>query len=320
MKRFAQDDEALPRLAAAVATVLLLAMAAQVLMQVPERDLAHPGQERMQVRFVARAAPPLPAPPRASVAGDDAEVEADADATSGLDAPTAAPAAAGPTRPPASGQAAAGTRPAGIATALYDRRGHVRLPPGAVEAPAPPATRDVMNPPNPVDYRPTRFDEAWAGNGKVVDGVAKVQEALARLIHGPEVQPARARPSPPVRFNPARHERPSDLGSEATGDAWRAAPISAEPLPGLAGEASSHIRARLEVLERDHAHCDRQRVQALLVPVRQSLDELQRAEHALANGADPVRAATLPATASGAWDQARRALWHARSQLDGCGG
>src|SRR5690606_19442283 len=110
VKRFAQDDEALPRLAAAVATAVLLVVAAQVLMQVPERDLASPGQDRMQVRFVARTAAPLAAPPTASAAVEDTGAEADP--AGGLDAPAAVPAAAGPARPPVLAQGPADTRPA----------------------------------------------------------------------------------------------------------------------------------------------------------------------------------------------------------------
>src|SRR5699024_615592 len=108
-------------------------------------------------------------------------------------------------------------------------------------------------------------------------------------------------------------------GSEATGDAWRAAPISYEPAPGLDGRASRRIREQIAELEAATLGCDAARVRRLLAPALQALENLQRAEYAWARGADPIRRAhELPNAANSAWDQARRALWYAGRQLSGC--
>lgn len=298
------------------ATLVVLVLAARVLMQVPDPPMLRVQEPRIQLRLVPRpsAAPSVttaPAEGTAPAAPVQPGQPSPPDSADGA-MPADAPASASPVR----------NAPASVLARLYDARGQPRLPPGTVPPPAPPATRDILNPPNPVDYRPTRFDEAWVADGGVADraaqGLANANKALVELLHGKDVQPARARPAPEVRFNPARHERASDLGSAATGDAWRAAPISDEPLPGPGGEASARIRTQLAALERDHAGCNPQRVQQLLAPARRFLGELQRAEHALANGADPIRAGTLPVAARGAWNQARRVLWHARSELADC--
>src|SRR5690606_9417735 len=126
-----------------------------------------------------------------------------------------------------------------------------------------------------------------------------------RALLGKEIQHAQARRPPQVAFNPARHERPADLGSEATGDAWRAAPISAEPAPGLDGSASRSLREQVAQLEREHPRCPRERMEKLLEPLREALARLQAVEHAMARGADPVRAQhQLPSTADSAWTRA----------------
>lgn len=298
------DDDVLPRLAAAAATLALLVLVGRLLMLTPRPAQVEAQVQRIQLHLLSRPSAP-PATPDAPP-----PVATERPAPRPLSAELPPSASSDPVPAPA-------MPPAGTA-ALYDARGQVRLPPGTVPPPAPPAERDLLHPPNPVEYRGTRFEKDWAGNEDPDAAMRRVRRAVTELLNGKDVQPARARPAPEVRYNPARHGRPSDLGSEATGDAWRAAPINDEPLPGMEGQASARIRAQVDALEREHAGCERPRVQPLLEPARHALDELQRAEHAYTHGADPIRAATLPTTASGAYNQARRALWYARSRLGEC--
>jgi hypothetical protein len=122
-----------------------------------------------------------------------------------------------------------------------------------------------------------------------------------------------------VRFNPALHERIADLGSEATGDAYKAAPIAEVPAPGLEGAASRAIRGQLALLGRDFAHCKASLFTDFARPVRLHLSQLEGIEYAFAHGADPVRAEhLLPREADMAYTLARRALWHARKKLVSC--
>ncbi|KAF1686758.1 hypothetical protein B1992_07510 [Pseudoxanthomonas broegbernensis] len=313
-----RDDEVLPRLAAAAATLALLALAGRLLSLVPAPAPATAQETRIQMRFVPRTVAVAPLAAGAErPSGAKAPPPSAPSAMSAMSAP-GLPAASGP--PPRTDAAPTAAAPG---MALYDEEGRVRLPADTVAAPAVPATRDPLRPPNPVDYRGTRFEDDWISDGDVADvaeqQIARGYRRVAEWMFGKDVQPARARPAPQVRYNPARHERPSDLGSEATGDAWRAAPISYEPAPGLDGEASRRIRAQVGELERTHAGCDPQRLGRLMAPVRQYLDELQRAEYAFAHGADPIRAEhQLPSTANGAYDQARRALWYAQRELADC--
>ena len=155
----------------------------------------------------------------------------------------------------------------------------------------------------------------------VAQEIIRAQNKIAEFLFGKEIEHARARPSPQVRFHPGRHERGADLGSEATGDAYKAAPISYEPAPGLDGQASRRIREQVAALETAYAGCDRARLRALMQPLLLHLDELQKAETAHARGADPVHAQhRLPNVANNAWDMSRRALWYADSKMAGCGG
>ncbi len=315
----------LPHALAAIVTVAVLAFGAWMLMWTPAAGPRPSGESfrlQLQLRVLARArAEPLPvAAPGQAAAPDGARV-----APAAADPVPAGAPASGVGRPGPARDAAAGARapaPAAGAAALYDDQGRIRLPSGPEQAASVP---DPMRRDNPVDYRGTRFEQAWATDGDLgeaaAQSIARGQRKVAELLLGKDIQHARARPAPEVRFDPARHERPSDLGSEATGDAWRAAPISAEPVPGLDGRASRSIREEVAALERGYARCPRARMEQLMVPVRRALEELQAAEHALAKGADPVRARhQLPNAANSAWDQARRGLWYARQQLSGCGG
>jgi len=310
----------LPHAVAATATATILALGAWMLLWTPPVGPRAPGEGlRVQLRLLPRGEEqPLPAPAAAQAAVTGAPTRV----ASAAGDPVPAGAAARPV-PGSGGSARADAPGPGAAAAvLYDAQGRIRLPSGPEQAVS---TPDPMRRDNPVDYRGTRFEQAWASDGDLgeaaAQSIARGQRKVAELLLGKDIQHARARPAPEVRFNPARHERPSDLGSEATGDAWRAAPISAEPVPGLDGRASRSIREEVAALERGYTRCPRARMEQLMVPVRRALEELQAAEHALAKGADPVRARhQLPNAANSAWDQARRGLWYARQQLSGCGG
>lgn len=219
---------------------------------------------------------------------------------------------------------------------LYERDGRLRVPegigamsPASKRAPgSAPDTRqaDARGPfdrVNPIDYRQTRFDRAWRGKGTAGDSALEDTHGTltgsVTIPLGTRDQPARARPPPSVRFNPGLHERIADLGSEATGDAYKAAPIAEEPAPGLDGAASRAIRGQLAVLGRDFAHCQASLFAGFAKPVRLHLSQLEGIEYAFAHGVDPVRAEhLLPREADMAYTLARRALWHARKKLVSC--
>lgn len=145
------------------------------------------------------------------------------------------------------------------------------------------------------------------------------QKRSESLIYGEDIQAAEARRPPDIAFNPSLHERPSDLGSEATGDAWKAAPIRYEKAPGLDGEASRRIRAALGDLEQRYRRCSPAQRSQWLAPALAQLEALQRVEYRYNHGADPVEAQhSLPSAADNAYDQARRALWDAERRMKMC--
>ncbi|WP_408950004.1 hypothetical protein [Lysobacter sp. Hz 25] len=151
------------------------------------------------------------------------------------------------------------------------------------------------------------------------DGQVSVNR-VAEAIFGKDIQSAKARPPPSVRFRPELHERPSDLGSEATGNAYKAAAVAYEAVPGLEGEASRRIREAIDLLLKLPTGCERQTVEGWLAPARKHLAELERAEYAYGHGADPIRREhMLPRAADTAYDQARRAIAYAEARLAGCG-
>ena len=333
LRKLPWREELLPRAAAAAGAVIILALAWHLAGGLSRYQVDTGDQsQRMRVGFVTRPTAPVAPPPAV--------------------APLAQAPAAGVRTPasatPSDAQALPAAAPEEVATAeapaapgLFDEAGRPRLadgrsdrwnlpaaaaPGSANAAPAgSEAQRRLLERRNPVQVQGTRFSGAWRTDGDAADVVgqeiARAQEKIAEFLFGKEIEHARARPSPQVRFNPARHERGADLGSEATGDAYKAAPISYEPAPGLDGQASRRIREQVAALETAYAGCDRARLRALMQPLLRHLDELQKAETAHARGADPVRAAhLLPNAANDAWDMARRALWYADSKMAGCGG
>lgn len=282
--------------------------------------------------------PPPPAPRDPPIASTQPPDTAPARAP----APAAAPIPHARAHPP--GQASSRPSPQAPAAPaagrrLYTADGQVALPSGVAvdplsQAGVPPGgandreakrAQAILERPNPLPPEPdSLFAGEWDGDGSLAEVATKkiatrVKRVVSKLPHRKQVQEVRARPPPPVRFNPALHERPADLGSEATGDAYKAAPIAFEPAPGLQGEASRRIRKAMSELEARAGGCDRQRLKTLMTPALAHLADLQRAEYAAARGADPVQIEQLlPRTADMAYDQARRALWYANRQLSGC--
>lgn len=315
-------SDALDRLIAGASSAAVLALALMVLLF--QRPMGKPGDVEaspLRLRFIfrERASPEVPA--------DSARVDA-------------GPRRGGTTRtpPPAAPTlSVVPSMPPQAHLRLYGRDGRVQIPEGIGTSPPvagrPPGSasdgrqanaRGPFDRVNPVEYRETRFDRVWRGKGTAGDVALEnahgtVTGGAVSIPLGTGDQPARARPPPPVRFNPALHERTADLGSDATGDGYKAAPIAEEPAPGLEGAASRAIRGQLVLLGQEFAHCKASLFAEFARPVRLHLSQLEGIEYAFAHGADPVRAEhLLPREADMAYTLARRALWHARKKLASC--
>ena len=290
---------------ATLATLAMLGMLARLLWQLPEAR-AERQETRIQLRWLSPTLA-LPAP----VAGPAIESAA------------VTPAAARPfAQISASPQAAVPTTAQAPASSwsrqpLYGSDGQVLLAPGTVKDSAQKSNAERV-----FEHR----DELATGVGERATAglfskrpAGTPQSRAQRLIYGEDIQAAEARRPPDVAFNPALHERPSDLGSAATGDAYKAAPVRHEPVPGLDGTASRRIRAAIGELERRYSRCTAGDRQRWLAPVLQQLDALQRVEYRYNHGADPVEAEhSLPAAADSAYDLARRGLWEAERQMATC--
>ncbi|WP_305805898.1 hypothetical protein [Stenotrophomonas sp. YIM B06876] len=288
---------------AVLVAALMLLLLGRVLLRLPEAGLP-PGREaRMQLRLFSREPAPALPPPR-------------------LPDPAApAPETAAPRYAPAAVEviAAPVAAPAPARLSLIDDQGRVKLAPGNAEAPMDgDAAARVFEHRDPLQRGVGERATAHLFSGKAA---GTTQSRTQRLLYGRDTQMAEARRPPEVAFNPALHERPSDLGSEATGDAYKAAPVRFEKAPGLAGDASRRIRARIGELDGRYRPCPPARRQNWMAPVLKHVDELQRLEYRYGHGADPVEAEhTLPRAADSAYDLARRALWYAERQLAACAG
>lgn len=317
-------DEAASRWLAMAATVIILALIGHLLLRDFVFERVERG-ERIRLRFVERVADrqPLRAPSPARTQAPRSATQASV-------------------RPPVigGGEPARNAAQATLNDRVYTSTGVVRVPSQSqidpMEAPdvagQPPGmsnprdlekARKLLERRNPIEYDRTVFDKDWKSDGTLGDVAAQSlgrgAKKITDFIFGQDIQSPVARPPPEVRYNPSLYEHKSDLGRAETGDAYKAAPIPYEKPPDLKGEASRRIRASLETLQPRMAHCDQQKVRTLMQPVRTHLTELERVEHALANGADPIMAAQmLPRRGESAYDLSRRALWYAENQLKDC--
>lgn len=318
----------LAHLGATAGTLLILLLCARVLLHVPAP--APPPAARQVSTMRVSLLPRMPAVPLQATPSPRQQSAAMAPLRpAGASTPSVA---ATPVTPPPR----TGTQD--TQAPLYTRDGRVRMgtvvdpldpgyaavPPGMTDERALDKARKLLERPNPVDYRATRFEKDWKSDGTLGDvamqGLNRGMKRINGMIWGKDVQAVKARPPPDVRFNPALADNPADLGSEATGDAYKAAPIAHEPPPDLKGAASRRIREELLALEAQPTACDVGRRAQLLAPARTHLADLERAERALTHGADPVMAEQLlPRQADSAYDLARRALWYARKQWAVCG-
>ncbi len=306
VRKSGHSESAWMHVAAGLTALAIVALLARLLWHLPDAAPGH-AAGRMQVRWLVR--PALPVLP-----GMPPPVPSDAPA-----AVPSPPALSVASRPPPVQRTAAATTPAiTAAPRLYGTDGRVALP---AEMAGKHGTRA------PAERVFEHRDELQTGVGERATAglfsrspAGTRQSRAQRLIYGDDIQAAEARRPPEVAFNPALHERSSDLGSEATGDAYKAAPVRHEPLPGLGGEASRRIRAAIGDLERRHPRCAAAQRGRWLAPALQHLEALQRLEYRYNNGADPVEAEhSLPAAAESAYDLARRALWDAGRRMQACG-
>lgn len=308
------------RVTAGAIALAFMAGLARLMLQLPTLNVVEE-QARIQLRWLLPAdataeqpqlQPRSVSPPRALPAG------------------VVPPAAEAPALPLAQAQAipvapaepaASAPSKAGWSQRLYGRDGSLAVPQDAAASAQKGAAQQVF------EHR----DELATGVGerpleKMVSGMFEdkkkpptLGEMGARLVHGRDIQPAQARRPPDIAFNPSLHERQSDLGSEAAGDAYKAAPIRYEKAPDMKGEASRRIRVAMGALEQRYPRCNGEQRRRWLGIAQQHLDALQRVEYRYNNGADPVEAEhSLLSAADSAYDLARRALWDAERRMKMC--
>ncbi len=312
MRPARSPDPLWTRVVALLATLAVLSIGLWLLWQLPQSRDPSP-ESRLQLRWrlpaasllLAGAVPsvsqslpsataPRPPPMTADTQGDDLF-------------PRAIPAL-----PPATD-----TAPARSSRSLYGSDGQIVLAPQTVRQ-----DRQQSNAERVFEHR----DELATGVGERATAnlfsgrrAGTRQKRSESLIYGEDIQAAEARRPPDIAFNPSLHERPSDLGSEASGDAYKAAPIRYEKAPGLDGEASRRIRAALGDLEQRYRRCSPAQRSQWLAPALAQLEALQRVEYRFNHGADPVEAEhSLPSAADNAYDMARRALWDAERRMKTC--
>lgn len=309
------------RLTAGVIALAFMSGLVRLLLQLPELNVARE-ETRIQLRWLQTSPPAaarLPAQ-QAEASAPQNRPLAQAAARFDLPAVDVPPATPSPavTAAPAAKPAPAQT---GWSQRLYGKDGSLAVPTDGNATRQKSATerlfehRDALA--TGVGERP--LEELVSGMFEDKTKPPTLGQIGARLIHGPDIQPAQARRPPEVAFNPNLHERKSDLGSEATGDAYKAAPIRYEKAPDMKGEASRRIRVALGALEQRYPRCNGQQRRQWLAPVMTHLDALQRAEYRFNNGADPVEAEhSLLSAADSAYDMARRALWDAERRMKMC--
>ena len=332
-------DESSPelplRLGAAAVALASTAFMVWLLMRIPPPLPLAPDVELV---LIERIVPVPRAEPEPAPAPDESAADESAPAApTPREAPQAVARAPQAAAPPAS---APRTKPSPSAPSarLYNSEGLVAVPvapdfnpmkrktyiPGSDEDPNANKVRNAFARPTPALPFPGSGFGGFASEGTLGEALMesankRLKKIVDKLPGRKQVQEVVARPPPPVRFNPSYHERPSDLGSEATGDAYKAAPIAFEPAPGLEGAASARIRTAIGELETRRGSCGLERLRQWLAPALSGLDELQRIERSYASGADPVNARQLlPRSADMAYDRARRAIWYADKQGESC--
>lgn len=340
MKKAALPQDFFIHVAAALIAIAFCLLSGWLLFRMPELPSTAPPLEVIYIERIVADAQPSPSPQQASIVPPTQTTQPTRSlAPNAATSPSsAAPRserlpdvpirpATNPTTPPNTSRlyAADGqiVLPAGVA--VDPMRKPDGDPPGGVNDRGVKQMQALLERRNPIaPEEGSRFGGEWESDGTLGEVANKklktgLKRVIAKLPHRKQVQEVRARPPPAIRFNPALHERPSDLGSEATGDAYKAAPIAFEKAPGLDGEASRRVRKWVGELEARAAGCDRQRLKALVAPVLTHLADLQRAEYAAARGGDPIQIEQLlPRTADMAYDQARRAVWYADKKLSDC--
>ncbi|UOF17129.1 hypothetical protein IEQ11_11080 [Lysobacter capsici] len=340
MKKAALPQDFFIHVAAALIAIAFCLLSGWLLFRMPELPSTAPPLEVIYIERVVADTQPSPSPQRASIVPSTQTTQPTRSlAPEAATSPSsAAPRserlpdvpirpATNPTTPPNTSRlyAADGqiVLPAGVA--VDPMRKPDGDPPGGANDRGVKQMQALLERRNPIaPEEASRFGGEWESDGTLGEVANKklktgLKRVIAKLPHRKQVQEVRARPPPAIRFNPALHERPSDLGSEATGDAYKAAPIAFEKAPGLDGEASRRVRKWVGELEARAAGCDRQRLKALVAPVLTHLADLQRAEYAAARGGDPIQIEQLlPRTADMAYDQARRAVWYADKKLSDC--
>lgn len=313
MRPTRSPDPLWTRAVALLATLAVLSIGLWLLWQLPQSRDPSP-QSRLQLRWRLPAAPltPTDAAPLASPVLQPAAAPRPPPMTADTPGGGSLP-RADRVLPPAAARASDASP-----RSLYGSDGQVVLAPQSVRQ-----GRQQSNAERVFEHRDalaTGVGERATANLFSGRRAGTRQKRVESLLYGEDIQAAEARRPPDIAFNPSLHERPSDLGSEATGDAYKAAPVRYEPAPGLDGEASRRIRAALGDLEQRYRRCSPAQRSQWLAPALAQLEALQRVEYRFNHGADPVEAEhSLRSAADNAYDMARRALWDAERRMKACG-
>lgn len=314
MRPARSPDPLWTRVVALLATLAVLSIGLWLLWQLPQERDERP-EARIQLRWLLPLAPQLATP--AAVPGSNAPLPVTSQPPSpGSSEVDHVSMRAAPILP-STASAATALPPSRSSRSLYGSDGQIVLAPQTVRQ-----DRQQSNAERVFEHR----DELATGVGERATAnlfsgtpAGTRQSRKERLLYGRDIQAAEARRPPDIAFNPSLHERPSDLGSEASGDAYKAAPIRYDKAPGLDGEASRRIRATLGDLQQRYRRCSPAQRSQWLAPALAQLEALQRVEYRFNHGADPVEAEhSLPSAADNAYDMARRALWDAERRMKTC--
>lgn len=209
-------------------------------------------------------------------------------------------------------QTAAGATP----PQLFDPRGRVQLP-----DPEQQTAIDARSTAQRVfEQRDERFlQHRDRGLFERERGTSGGQSRAQRAIYGRDVQAAQARQAPAIAYNPALHEQPSDLPAAGSAQAYLAAPIADQPVPGLDGQASAHLLKQQAQRSAAVQACAEPALQLVWAALEQHLQQLRRHEARISQGSTPEeRRHTLPHEIARHYNLARRALWQLDQLLPGC--